>query len=94
MRPRCVCALNDAAPLYRDAPEAREAKASGNRTVQVFMQAALPETSETTRALAGELITTKLSAVGKLFRKLLEPPQRSKPTPRPWRYVLRLPQSP
>src|SRR6202035_3536546 len=28
-------ALNDAAPLYRDAPEAREAKASGNRTVQL-----------------------------------------------------------
>ena len=60
-------ALDDAAPLYRDAPEAHEARASGDRTVQLFMQEALPEASETTRALAGELITTTLSAVGKQF---------------------------
>ena len=60
-------ALNDAAPLYRDAPEAHEARASGGRTVQLFMQEALPEASEATRALAGELITTTLSAVGKQF---------------------------
>jgi len=60
-------ALNDAAPLYRDAPEAQEARASGDRTVQVFMQEALPEASEATRALAGDLITTTLSAVGKHF---------------------------
>jgi AcrR family transcriptional regulator len=60
-------ALNDAAPLYRDAPEAKMARASGDRTVQVFMQAALPEASEATRALAGDLITTTLSAVGKHF---------------------------
>jgi AcrR family transcriptional regulator len=31
-------ALNDAAPLYRDAPEAREARASGDRTMQAFMR--------------------------------------------------------
>jgi hypothetical protein len=31
------------------------------------MQAALPEASEATRALAGDLITTTLSAVGKHF---------------------------
>src|SRR3954469_8789545 len=31
-------ALDDAAPLYRDAPEAREARASADRTVQVFMR--------------------------------------------------------
>ena len=36
-------ALDDAAPLYRDAPEAQEARASGDRTVQVFMREALPE---------------------------------------------------
>jgi AcrR family transcriptional regulator len=60
-------ALNDAAPLYRDAPEAQEARASGDRTVQVFMQEALPDASEATRALAGDLITTTLSAVGKHF---------------------------
>jgi AcrR family transcriptional regulator len=60
-------ALNDAAPLYRDAPEAQEARASGDRTVQVFMQEVLPEASEATRALAGDLITTTLSEVGKQF---------------------------
>jgi len=60
-------ALDDAAPFYRDAPEAREARASGDRTVQVFMQEALPKASGTTRALAGDLITTTLSAVGKQF---------------------------
>ncbi|MDC0679569.1 TetR family transcriptional regulator [Sorangium atrum] len=60
-------ALNDAAPLYRDAPEAQEARASGDRTIQVFMQEALPNVSEATRALAGDLITSTLSAVGKHF---------------------------
>ena len=60
-------ALDDAAPLYRDAPEAREAKASGEHTVQVFMREALPEASEAARALAGDLITTTLSAAGKHF---------------------------
>ncbi|MFY0573238.1 TetR family transcriptional regulator [Cystobacter fuscus] len=60
-------ALNDAAPLYRDAPEAQEARASGGRTLQVFMQEALPNASEATRALAGDLITSTLRAVGKHF---------------------------
>jgi hypothetical protein len=60
-------ALNDAAPLYRDAPEAREARASGDRTMQVFMREALPEASESTRGLAADLITTTLSKVGKHF---------------------------
>ncbi len=60
-------ALNDAAPLYRDAPEAREARASGDRTMQVFMQEALPQAPESTRALVADLITTTLSKVGKHF---------------------------
>jgi AcrR family transcriptional regulator len=60
-------ALNDAAPLYRGAPEAREARASGDRTMQVFMREALPEVSESTRGLAAELITTTLNKVGKHF---------------------------
>ena len=58
-------ALNDAAPLYRDAPEARAAKASGERTIEIFMREALPRASEAARRLAGGLITTTLSAVGK-----------------------------
>jgi AcrR family transcriptional regulator len=60
-------ALNDAAPLYRDAPEAREARTSGDRTMQVFIREALPNVSESTRALAADLITTTLSKVGKHF---------------------------
>jgi AcrR family transcriptional regulator len=60
-------ALNDAAPLYRDAPEAEEARASGDRAVEVFMQEVLPKASKETRVLAGELITTTLSVVGKHF---------------------------
>jgi AcrR family transcriptional regulator len=60
-------ALDDAAPLYRDAPEAKEARASGQRTVDVFMQEVLPKASAATRTGAGELIKTTLSAVGKQF---------------------------
>jgi AcrR family transcriptional regulator len=60
-------ALDDAAPLYRDAPEAQAAKASGERTVQIFMREVLPQATEATRALAGDLIKTTLSAVGKDF---------------------------
>jgi AcrR family transcriptional regulator len=58
-------ALNDAAPLYRHAPEAREARNSGVRSMQVFMQEALPNGPEPARALAANLITTTLSKVGK-----------------------------
>lgn len=60
-------ALNDAAPLYRDAPEAREVRASGERIVEAFMRDALPKASEAVRATAGDLITTTLSTVGKDF---------------------------
>lgn len=60
-------ALDDAAPLYRDAPEAREARASGERVVETFMQEALPAISDARRATAADLIMTTLSAVGKRF---------------------------
>ena len=60
-------ALHDAAPLYRDAPEAREARASGERTVRSFMKEALPAATAARRALAGDLVMTTLSAVGKEF---------------------------
>jgi len=60
-------ALNDAAPLYRDAPEAHEARAAGEGIVAAFMREALPKASDGTRSLAGELITTTLSEVGKSF---------------------------
>lgn len=67
-------ALNDAAPLYRDAPEAREARASGDGIVQAFMREALPGASETARELAGDLITTTLNQVGKRFSETPRPP--------------------
>ncbi|MCA6124431.1 TetR family transcriptional regulator [Bradyrhizobium sp. WSM 1704] len=60
-------ALSDAAPLYRDAPEAREARAAGERVVEAFMREALPRAPDAVRAMAGELITTTMSTVGKNF---------------------------
>ncbi|WP_316185183.1 MULTISPECIES: TetR family transcriptional regulator [unclassified Bradyrhizobium] len=60
-------ALHDAAPLYRDAPEARQQRASSGRTMRTFMQEVLPRASDQTRKLAGELIKTTLSKVGEHF---------------------------
>ena len=60
-------ALDDAAPVYRDEPEAKETRASGYLALQVFMREALPKASEATRALASDLIMTTLSTVGKVF---------------------------
>jgi AcrR family transcriptional regulator len=71
-------ALNDAAPLYRDAPEAQEARAAGKRAVQAFMRETLPRASDATRAVAGELITTTLSAVGKQFSESPRTPAQIK----------------
>lgn len=60
-------ALSDAEPLYRDAPEAQDARAAGEGIVAAFMREALPKASEATRQLAGELIKTTLAEVGKRF---------------------------
>ncbi|KIH83838.1 Transcriptional regulator, TetR family [Pseudomonas batumici] len=60
-------ALNDAAPFYRDAPEAREVRASGERIVEVFMREVLPDATDATRAVVGDLIKVTLSSVGKRF---------------------------
>lgn len=67
-------ALNDAAPLYRDAPETRAVKASGSRTVQQFIKEVLPVAAPATRMLAADLVNTTLSAVGK---QLSESPRTS-----------------
>ncbi|MES0064968.1 TetR family transcriptional regulator [Mesorhizobium sp. M0074] len=67
-------ALDDAAPLYRDAPEAQTARASGDRTIQLFMQEALPNAAQVTRELAGDLVMTTLSTVGKQFSELPRTP--------------------
>lgn len=60
-------ALGDAAPLYRDAPEARAARASGERAMRAFMREVLPDATASVRSRAGELIATTLGTVGKRF---------------------------
>jgi AcrR family transcriptional regulator len=60
-------ALADAAPFYRDAPEAAAARAAGDRMVQAFILEVLPKAEESVRALAGELVMGTLGAVGKQF---------------------------
>jgi AcrR family transcriptional regulator len=60
-------ALNDSAPLYRDAPEAQQVRASADRTVESYMKEVLPKASAATRALVCDLVTTTLSAVGSSF---------------------------
>lgn len=60
-------ALADAAPLYRDAPEAHEAKSASAGTLEAFMREVLPQATKARRALARDLIKTTLGAVGKEF---------------------------
>lgn len=60
-------ALDDAAPLYRDAPEALEAKSAGDGIFFAFMEEILPETTEEKRKIAADLIVATMTSVGKKF---------------------------
>ncbi|WCM29441.1 TetR family transcriptional regulator [Sphingomonas sp. QA11] len=60
-------ALNDAAPLYRDAPEAIDTRAASAQIFQSFLHEVLPDATEDARSLAGDLIETTLSEVGSSF---------------------------
>ncbi|MGH8419585.1 MAG: TetR family transcriptional regulator [Pseudomonas sp.] len=60
-------ALDDAAPLYRYAPEARQAKETGEKAIMLFMQEVLPDADDSVRQRAGDLIKSTLSALGKEF---------------------------
>lgn len=60
-------ALSDAAPLYRDAPEAIEAKAENAQIFRAFLGEALPGVPDEARTLAGHLIKMTLSEVGSSF---------------------------
>lgn len=60
-------ALSDAAPLYRDAPEAIEAKAENAQIFRTFLREALPGVPDGARKLAGDLIKMTLSEVGSSF---------------------------
>ncbi|MGE6783476.1 TetR family transcriptional regulator [Ensifer adhaerens] len=60
-------ALGDAAPLYRDAPEAREVKEANDPLIDRFTAELLPDVPADTRDLAGDLIMTTMTTVGKDF---------------------------
>jgi AcrR family transcriptional regulator len=60
-------ALNDAAPLHRGAPEAQDARASGDRAIEKFMNELLPDALPSTRTVAGDLVMSTLSAMGKQY---------------------------
>ena len=68
-------ALADAAPLYRDAPEARSARSASKGILQAFMRETLPDAPSATRTLAGQLIKTTLSAVGQEFSETSRTPR-------------------
>jgi AcrR family transcriptional regulator len=69
-------ALSDAAPYYRDTPEAGLARQEGERAIAAFMLEALPRVADGARALAGDLVTTTFSAVGKQFSETPRTPQQ------------------
>ncbi|OCP01846.1 MULTISPECIES: TetR family transcriptional regulator [unclassified Ensifer] len=60
-------ALSDAAPLYRDAPEAHEAKEANDPLIDQFMRELLPRVPASGRDLAGDLVMTTMTTVGKDF---------------------------
>jgi AcrR family transcriptional regulator len=67
-------ALDDAAPFYRDAPEAAEAHAESAHIVRDFLRESAPHASDAQRALAGDIIKTTLSEVGSSFSALPRTP--------------------
>ena len=58
-------ALEEAAPLYRDAPETRAHGERSRRLMADFMKDALPGMSARERAFAADLVGTVMSAAGK-----------------------------
>lgn len=58
-------ALEEAAPLYREAPEARAHAAEGRHMMERFMKDALPRASARERVFAADLIGTVMSSTGK-----------------------------
>ncbi|QSQ28311.1 TetR family transcriptional regulator [Pyxidicoccus parkwayensis] len=70
IRSECVearmrMALDEAAPRYREAPEAREPRVSGTLAVQAFLREVLPTVPEEKRALAGDMVMMTLNTLGK-----------------------------
>jgi AcrR family transcriptional regulator len=67
-------ALDDAAPLYRDAPEAQEIHAASGRIFQEFLHDLLPQASEATRSIVADITRTTLKAAGAHFSSTLREP--------------------
>lgn len=57
-------ALDDAAPLYRDAPEARETRKTCVNCLLVFMNEALPQIPVENHAFIADLVMTVMTSVG------------------------------
>ena len=60
-------ALDDAAPLYRDAPEATAAREGGTTIMRAFMAEALPAADDARRQRAADLIEATMTQVGSGF---------------------------
>jgi AcrR family transcriptional regulator len=60
-------ALGDAAPLYRDAPEADEIRAGGSQIIRDFIRETLPRADTGTVELVADLIEATLTQVGSGF---------------------------
>lgn len=58
-------ALEDAAPLYREAPETMVHRRKANRLMTDFLAEAMPNASAKQRAFAADIAGTTMSAVGK-----------------------------
>ena len=58
-------ALEEAAPLYREAPESRAHAEDGRQLMERFMRDALPHSSARERAFAADLVGVVMSSVGK-----------------------------
>jgi AcrR family transcriptional regulator len=58
-------ALGDAAPLYREASEARELRKAGSSRSDRFMREVLPKASPAQRRLTADIVMTTMSLVGK-----------------------------
>jgi len=58
-------ALNDAAPLYREAPEAREHRGTGTRQIQRLLREACPGIPTGDLKFAAELVAASTAAIGK-----------------------------
>ncbi len=57
-------ALDDAAPLYRDAPETEAHRKAGRRQVMLFMREALPAATPRERSAAADIMMMSMGAVG------------------------------